>query len=285
MDSTDVGDDNVYGLDAFPQEVIEHIVGYLCRRDGVDLARAAVVSHRWRWATERLMERRRFVVPPRAEDSGPWTGTAHVECHQAVARQALFRRALETDDMDLLMWLSHLYPRLWLWLACDWHGEQCRGGRRAIDLKMRAWSIASGAGSLDCLQWLAHVRWKRYGQEDRILIAAAAAGHVHILEWLYPMIIKFIQLDVLVYVAVSGHTTNDVAILDWLHRRHTMTRYSVECILRFAGRRNRIPLAAWAFDHAYGHVRDIAGSHREMLQWQTLVRNYRALDQTDRRLL
>ncbi|AGO84826.1 hypothetical protein psal_cds_802 [Pandoravirus salinus] len=290
MDSIDVGvdsngDDSAQSLDAFPQEVIEHIVGYLCWGDGVGLARVAVASRHWRWAAERHLGRRRFVAPPPGEGSGLWTGVACVQCHQAVARQALFRRALKTNDTDLLTWLSRLYPRLWLWLACEWHGEQCRGGRRAIDLKMRAWSIASGAGSLDCLRWLARVRWKRYGQEDRILVAAAAAGHVHVLDWLYPMIVKTLHPDALVCAAVSSDITNDVQVLDWLRRHHPMTKHNVVCILRFARRRNRIPLIAWVLDHSYGHMRDIAGGHREMLQWQMAVRNYRALDQKDRRPL
>lgn len=270
----------VCGLDTFPQEIIEHIVGYLCRGDGVGLACAGVVSRRWRWTVERLMERRRFVDAPKSEAWWPLWGIAHPACRRAVARQALFRRALETGDIDLLAWLARLHPRLWLWLACERHGEQCRGGRRAIDLKMRAWSIASGGGSLDCLKWLARMRWKRYGQEDRILVAAAAAGHVHVLDWLCSMIVKRCQPHVLVEAAVSSDIADDVEVLDWLRGRHTMTDDDVECILRFARRRDRVPLLAWVLDHSYGHARAIAGSHRAILEWHTLVRDYRALDQT-----
>ncbi|AVK75176.1 F-box incomplete domain containing protein [Pandoravirus quercus] len=267
----DVSDGNPCGLDAFPQEVIEHIAGYLCEGDGVGLARMAAVSRRWRWAVERRIGQRRLMDAPNAEARQPWEGDVFDECHRSTARQTLFRRALETDVTDLIVWLWRLYPRLWLWLACEQHGERCLAGRESTDLKMRAWSIASGAGSLGCLKWLAHVRWKRYGQDGRVLVTAAAAGHVRVLDWLHSMVIKTVPSDALVRAAVSGDATNDVDVLDWLRRRHKMTRHNVECILWFAALRDRVALVAWAIDRCYRHVHDIAGGRETMQCWQALV--------------
>ncbi|QBZ81347.1 hypothetical protein pclt_cds_761 [Pandoravirus celtis] len=85
---------------------------------------------------------------------------------------------------------------------------------------------------------LSYVRWKRYGQDDRILVTAAAAGHVTVLDWLHSMVIKTVPSNALVRAAVSCDATNDVDVLDWLRRRHKMTRHNVKCILWFAALRS-----------------------------------------------
>jgi hypothetical protein len=177
-----------------PEEVIQYIFNYLDSVDGIHLARAAVVCWRWRRASDPfILDRSSVAMSPGKKDDRcchpkrhcpiRWKIAKEPACRRCNARQRLFRRALEEDDIKLIAWLWRLWPRLWLWLGCEDHGEMCKTGRQAIDLKMRAWSIAAEAGSLYCLRWLTLVRWKRYGQHDRILAAAIRGGHTNVLDF------------------------------------------------------------------------------------------------------
>ncbi|AGO85683.1 F-box domain containing protein [Pandoravirus salinus] len=233
-------------FDALPQEIICGIFGYIATTDGTHLARAALVCRQWRLVSQRFVLGRRLVVMPLAQkDVGccasrwrcpiRWKIVDEPACRRCKARQRLFQRALECGDVDLLVWMWRFWPRLWLWLACEDHGEMCKPGREAIDLKMRAWSIAAGAGSVDCMRWLASVHWKRHAQDDRIVNAAARGGHSRALVFLHCATPSTRRCRALALAAVN-EGKDGVQALDWLPVRRAVQPQDASVVLERARR-------------------------------------------------